>query len=70
MPDSLDKPLWIERFIGGLVIAAIAFGLLSFWNTWDLDLQQKAIAAAALGLVFFLLGRSIWRWIENISLWS
>ncbi len=70
MSDSNGSHHWIGRIVGGIVVAAASYGLLLFWDTWDLSHETQLMVSGGLGLLFVVFGGSVWRWIDNIDLWS
>ena len=70
MPKSNNGSHWTERLIGGFVVAGAAYCLLSFWNTLDLGQGGRILVAIVLGLLFFIFGSNIWKWIGEIAWWS
>lgn len=65
-----DGPGWGGRILGGIVIAALTFGSLCFWDTWDLSLAWRAGIAGGVGLIFALVSGSILSWSNFIDWWS
>ena len=63
-PDR-GRPAFAERVIGGVIVGAIAYGTLWFWNTWELSEPVRFAISGVLGVLFLLFGGSPWRWIRN-----
>ena len=70
MKPSGDNSHWIGRSVGAVAVAAAAFVLLGFWDTWELSMPVRIGVAILLGILFLCFGGSIWRWIDEIDTWS
>lgn len=66
MSSNAQQSHWVERAIGGVVVAGIAYLLLGVWSTWDLNAPARFFVSGVLGALFFAAGRSIWKWLEAI----
>ena len=76
-PKKNSEHTALEYFIGyalRLVIAVLLGGLtyflLSFWNTLDLSHEMKIGVSVIVGIIFFIVGGNIYKWIDEISFWS
>ena len=58
------------RIAGAVVVAAGTYGVLWYWDTWGLNHEIRLGIAGALGVLFLVVGRNVWRWIDNIESWS
>ena len=59
-----------KRIVGGVIIFALSYLILNFWNAWGLSRDLIFIISICLGVVFAFLGGSIFRWIDNIEFFS
>jgi len=70
MPPNSRNSHWLGRIIGGLVVAAVAFALLSIFDTWGLGLAVRLVISLVLGAIFTLFGGRAWRFIVEILNYS
>ena len=61
---------WFLRLIGAHLVGAIAFFAVGPWFDLDLSRPIRLVIASAVGILFFFVGGSIWRWIEELDFWT
>ena len=59
----------IGRIIGGVIVGAVAFGLLSTFNSWDHGPLMILGLSMALGILFVVFGRGVIVWITGWLPW-
>jgi hypothetical protein len=69
MTSSDDFQFVIGRIIGGAIVAAAAFGLLSVFNSSDFGPFAVIGLSIVLGIAFSVFGRGILRWIYEVLDW-
>ena len=71
MRDNEDESSFLGgRIAGAVVVAAGTYGVLWYWDTWELSEEIRMGIAAVLGLLFLMFGRNVSREIDNIEFWS
>ena len=70
MNDSDKHLYWIGRILGAIAVAGVTFGLLWFFDRWELGLLIQAGIALAAGGLFLVFGGSVLRWLDEISDWT
>ncbi len=70
MKKSEQSIHWVGRIFGGITVAGVSFILFWFWDTWELSLPVRIILSITVGILFLIFGGNVWRWIEEIDLWS
>ena len=69
MSPSDTSSYWIGRIIGAVIIAPLAYVALIYYDTWELSGEIRLAIAGGTGLLFLILGGSIWRWIDGLIDW-
>ena len=68
--DEDESSFMGGRIAGAVVVAAGTYGVLWYWDTWGLSQEIRAGIAIALGCLFLIFGRNVWRWIDHVEFWS
>ena len=69
MPSSNSTKL-IPKIIGGIIVGFVTFGCLQIFGWWELSTKNEVIIGAMIGLLFTIVGGSVWEWIREIFIWS
>lgn len=62
-----DEPkTFFGRLLGGVVLSGVTYvWLLSFEGQEGRENNINIIVALALGMLFFFVGKNLWRWLVN-----
>ena len=70
MSSNISLTQIIARLVGCSIVGAATYFLLGLTSDWGLSDEGRLVVAVIAALAFLWLGGSVWRWIDEISIWS
>jgi hypothetical protein len=71
MEEKKDIYYWIFKTISTIVLIAITFFILTYFqDAFPLTQNTRIAISTVVGILFFILGGPLLKWIQHISFWS